>query len=173
MTMTIEEYPTIYDALAAGDPDAVRRFAPRVASLAAEARKSRALAPKPLAATPAAPASRASSAEGAAASSSPTPVSRYPNVVAVAAPPRPPSRAATVAEIHLAGVNATRKSCKLPPLSVAELASEYADLNRLPPARTKLSRREGRRIAANLEAARQGNPTTRSAIDEMWSGFAS
>jgi hypothetical protein len=46
------------------------------------------------------------------------------------------SRSASVASIHLAGINAGRKKSGFPPLAASELALEFADLDRLP-VRTK------------------------------------
>jgi hypothetical protein len=77
------------------------------------------------------------------------------------------SRAAQVAEIHLAGINMSRKRCGLAPLTAAELAPEFADLDRQP-ANPKVNRRD----AGNAIAARQGAPSTQSSIDEMWAGIA-
>jgi len=78
-----------------------------------------------------------------------------------------PSRASEVAEIHLAGVNESRKRCGLAPLTAAELAGEFADLDRLPQTPTKRSRRD----AGNFAAARSGGPVDQAAIDSMWSGI--
>jgi hypothetical protein len=46
------------------------------------------------------------------------------------------SRAAQVAEVHLAGINASRKKCGLALLTASELAREFADVDR-PPVRAK------------------------------------
>jgi hypothetical protein len=43
------------------------------------------------------------------------------------------SRAGQVAQIHLAGINASRKRCGLAPHAAAELTREFADLDRSPP----------------------------------------
>lgn len=59
-----------------------------------------------------------------------------------------PSRAAQVAEIHLASINISRKRCGLAPLDAATLALEYADLDRQP-ANTKV----GHRAAGNVDKA--------------------
>jgi hypothetical protein len=160
--MSIEAYATIYHALAAGEPDAltVFRIPPRIAAMAAEARKVRAVvAPKPLAAvTPRrAPSASAFSSSPAA----PPPVSSS-SVRNIPVPVHPnhaesdrASRAARVAEIYLAGINTSRKQCGLAPLDAATLAREFADVDRLPP-RTKV-----RPLAASADPA----------ADAMWSGI--
>ena len=91
-----------------------------------------------------------------------------PASVAVAPPPRP-SRAASVAEIHLASINASRKHCGLAPLTATELAHEFADIERTPP---RTAPPQTRRDAANLVAARQGAPTSSAEIDAMWTSIA-
>jgi hypothetical protein len=68
------------------------------------------------------------------------------------------SRAAQVAKIHLGPINESRKRAGLGPLALAELAKEFADVDREPP-RTKVNRRD----AANMMAARQGVPMTQAA----------
>ena len=40
---------------------------------------------------------------------------------------------ATVASIHLTGINESRKKCGLPALSLVEVEREFADLDRSPP----------------------------------------
>jgi hypothetical protein len=140
----------LYAALAASDPETVRRFAPGVATLAAAARKQRASSPPPPATSaPRAPASIAASAS------------------APAAAPRP-SRAAEIAAVHLAGVNESRKRAGLAPASAAELEREFADIDPLPPPRTKLTRRE----AGNIAARQMGAPADQAGIDAMWSGIS-
>ena len=140
-----------YAALAAGDPLALAacHIPPRIVARAAAARKARASLPSPAARAPQAPASIAAPAPAAA--------------------PRP-SRAALVAEAHLAAINASRKKCGLAPLSASELATEFAELDRLPTNTT--TKKSARRAAANAMAERQGLPTDQSAIDTVWTGIA-
>jgi hypothetical protein len=88
-----------------------------------------------------------------------------PSPAGDAAPPQL-SRAAQAAEIHLAGVNASRKRCGLAPFSEAELAHEFEELDLLPPARAKVTRRD----AGNLAAQRLGAPSSAQEIETMWSG---
>ena len=83
---------------------------------------------------------------------------------APAAPPRP-SRAALVAEAHIDGINASRKKCGLAPLSASELATEFAELDRLPTNTTT-------KKSARRAAARQGLPTDQASIDALWSASA-
>jgi hypothetical protein len=64
--------------------------------------------------------------------------------------------AASVAEIHLAPINASRKKCGLPALTAAEVELEFADVNRFP-ARTKA-------------VATRTTPNT-GAADSMWGGI--
>ena len=146
--MSLEE---TYARLAAGDPGAVGNFfgrqSPRLAALAAAARKVRAAAPQ-VASAPRAPASIAASA------------------IAPAAAPRP-SRAAEIAEIHSAGINESRRRCGLPPVDAATLATEFSDVDRLPAARSKLTRRE----AGNLAARQLGAPVDQTSIDSIWTGI--
>jgi hypothetical protein len=145
----IEETYSFYAALAAGDPHALasRRIPPRIAKLAAQVRterlaralaapKSVALAPAPvaLAALPFPPFSR----------NTPVPAS-LENASA--------SRAAQVAEVHLAGINASRKKSGLAPVTAAEVAREFADVDRLP------SRAKGGRLPMG---------TNQAATDSMW-----
>jgi hypothetical protein len=89
-----------------------------------------------------------------------------PSPAGDAAPPQP-SRAAQAAEIHLAGVNASRKRCGLAPFSEAELAHEFAELDQLPPARARVTRRD----AGNLAAQRLGAPSSSQEIKSMWDGI--
>jgi pyruvate dehydrogenase E2 component (dihydrolipoamide acetyltransferase) len=140
-----------YAALAAGDPLALAacHIPPRIVARAAAARKARASLPSPAARAPQAPASIAAPAPAAA--------------------PRP-SRAALVAEAHLAAINASRKKCGLAPLSASELATEFAELDRLPTNTT--TKKSARRAAANAMAARQGLPTDQAAIDSRWAASA-
>jgi hypothetical protein len=140
-----------YVRLARGDPDTVGRLvarqSPHVAALAAAARKARAAAPSP---APSAPRGQASIAASASAP---------------AAAPRP-SRAAQHAEIHLAGVNDGRKRAGLALLTAAELATEFADLDRSPQARSKLTRREaGNAMAQRLGGAPDGSSGDRRHVD--------
>ena len=79
-----------------------------------------------------------------------------------------PSRAAQVAEIHLAGINSSREQCGLAPLTAAEVAHAFGDLDRTTAASSGMTRR----ARGNAIAARQRAPTAQAAIDEMWSGFA-
>jgi hypothetical protein len=72
------------------------------------------------------------------------------------------SRAAQVAQIHLNGINESRRRCGLDPLDVATLEHEFADVNQSPPARTKLTRRD----AGNLAA-----PSSAQEITSMWDGI--
>jgi hypothetical protein len=136
-----------YKRLAAGDSAEIGRLvarqSPRIAALAAAARKQRASSPPSLATSaPRAPAS-------------------------IAAAPRP-SRAAEIAAVHLAGVNESRKRAGLAPASAAELEREFADIDQLPPPRTKLTRRE----AGNIAARQMGAPADQAGIDAMWSGIS-
>jgi hypothetical protein len=157
--MNLEGYPTIYHALAAGDPDAVRRFAPRVAALAAEARKASASTAR----APSSPRSTTAATPALRSISPPGNIDMTSQLASAGA-----SRAAQAAEIHLGPINASRKRCGLPPLTASELASEFADLDRMPAPAAKTSRRE----AANMRVSRRGGPTTQAAIDAMWSGIA-
>jgi hypothetical protein len=140
----------LYAALASGDPDAVRQFAPRVATLAEAARKQRASAPSPAASVPRAPASIAAS---------------------VRAPAAPcPSRAAQVAEIHRDSINASRAKCGLAPLTSAELEREFVDVDREPTNTT--TKKSARRAAANDMMRRQGLSTDQGSIDSIWAASA-
>jgi hypothetical protein len=139
-----------YRALASGDPGMVRKFAPRVAAQAAAARKARASLPSPAARAPQAHAFIAAPA------------------IATAPPAPRPSRAAQYAEVHLAGVNDSRKRAGLAPASAEELEREFADIDQLPPPRTKLTRRE----AGNIAARQMGAPADQAGIDAMWSGIS-
>jgi hypothetical protein len=129
-----------YAMLAAGDPQTLAscRISPRIAAIAETARKQRASVPSPATSAPRAPAA------------------------IIAAAPRP-SRAAAIAEIHGVAINASRKRAGLQPLSVTELEHEFSEVDRLPPSRTKISRRD----AANMMARRQGVPTTQAGVDAM------
>jgi hypothetical protein len=138
----------LHAALAAGDPSALAAccIPPRIAALAAAARKQR---PSTLPSSGAT--SRAPATSGALPSSHFRNTSMTPSL-AQAAPQV--SRAGQVAEIHLAGINASRKRCGLAPLTGAELTREFADLDRSPPRATV------------------GSPRTNtSAADAMWSGI--
>jgi hypothetical protein len=148
--MSLEKYPTVYHALVDGDPQTLAecRISPRIAARAAAARKTRAPVPSP------AP----SAARGAASIAA----------SAIAAPR--PSRAAQHAGIHLSGINESRRRCGLPPLSASELATEFAELDRLPTNTT--TKKSARRAAANAMAARQGLPTDQAAIDSRWAASA-
>jgi hypothetical protein len=66
------------------------------------------------------------------------------------------SRSASVASIHLAGINASRKKSGLAPLALVEAEREFADVNRSP-SRTKSATR---RTFSNAGAA-----------GSMWSGI--
>jgi hypothetical protein len=83
------------------------------------------------------------------------------------AAPRP-SRATEVAEVYLSSINASRKRCGTPPLTLAELTHEFAHLDRTPAPSSGMTRP----ARGNAIAARQDAPTTQAAIDDMWSGFA-
>jgi hypothetical protein len=178
----------LYAQLAAGDPDAVKRFAPRVAAMAAAAGKQRASAPL-------------ASSRAPAANSGALPSSHFRNTsmtisLARAAPQA--SRAGQVAEIHLAGINASRKRCGLAPLTASELAREFADVDRVP-FRTKgvvpgtspnqaadamwsgivgklnaslPSRRPSVGSSGERAAAAGCRRSTQGAIDSMWAGIA-
>jgi hypothetical protein len=141
----MSQYPSIYHALGAGDPQTLAALGipPRIAALAAAARKVRAAAPQV-----------ASAARGAASIAA--------SAIAPAAAPLP-SRAALAAEIHGVAINASRTRAGLQPLSVTELEHEFAEVDRLPASRTKISRRD----AANMMARRQGVPTTQAGVDAM------
>jgi hypothetical protein len=76
-------------------------------------------------------------------------------------------RALSVASVHLGPINDSRRRAGLAPLTAADLAQEFADLDRLPP-RTKVNRRD----AANLAAWRQGIPTTQAGVDAMHAEMA-
>jgi hypothetical protein len=78
-----------------------------------------------------------------------------------------PSRAASIAEIYLDPINASRKRAGLEPLAACELAHEFADVDSLPARTRKLSRRG----AGNLAVLRSGGPTDQAGIDAMWSGI--
>ena len=139
---------SVYRSLAAGEPEAVQRFAPRVAGLAAAARQRR------------------------LAAAAPTPT-RAP---AIAAPPRPaatrpsaPAPRPSLADLHGAGINETRRRAGLAPLTSAELELEFADVDREPP-RT-MTKAAARRAAANAMAARQGLRTDQAGIDDMHAGI--
>jgi hypothetical protein len=103
-----------------------------------------------------------------ATAQSSVPPSRFQSHQNNCAPAPQASRAAQVAEIHLAGINASRQRCGLPPLAASELAREYADLDRLPAPTKKVSRRD----AGNLAVLRSGGPTDQAGLDAMWSGIA-
>ena len=133
----------LYAQLAAGDPDTVKRFAPRVAAMVAAAGKQRASAPLA--------SSRAPATSGALPSSHPRNTSMTTSL-AQAAPQA--SRAGQVAEIHLAGINVSRRRVGLAQLTAAELTSEFADLDRSPPRAKVISPR-----------------TNTSAADTMWGGI--
>jgi hypothetical protein len=140
----------LYAALANGDPQALARcrIAPGVAALALAARKKR------LTSAPTSPkASAPPRAPASVTSARPTTA------------PRP-----SLAEIHLAGVNASRTRCGLEPLSMAELEREFADVDREPP--HTMTKAAARRAAANAMAARQGLSTNQTAIDHAWSESA-
>ena len=142
----------MYAALVAGDPQALAscRISPRIAAIAETARKQRGSAPSLATSAPRSPAAIAASAR------------------APASAPRP-SRALSVASIHLDSINDSRKRAGLQPLSVTELEHEFADLDRSPQARSKLTRRE----AGNAMAQRLGGaPTDQAGIDGMWTGIA-
>jgi hypothetical protein len=141
----------VYRDLAAGDPEAVQRFAPRVASLAAEARRKRlAAAPAPV---------RASIPARAQTTAAPAvPVTRL-------------SRAAQAADLHGPGINETRRRAGLAPLTSDELELEFADADREPP--HTMTKAAARRAAANAMAARQGLRTDQAGIDAMWAAAAS
>jgi hypothetical protein len=147
----------VYRALADGDPEAVQRFAPRVASLAAAARKARASAlPSPAPRAPQAPLPAASTGSRRlpASSAAPARIDR-------------PSRAAEVAAVHGDAINASRKRAGLPPLSAAELEREFVEVDQLPPARGKVSRRD----RGNAMAAQMGVPALQQGIDDMHAGI--
>jgi hypothetical protein len=132
-----------YRALASGDPDAVRQFAPRVATLAEAARKQRASAPSPAASAPRAPASIVAS------------TAAIPRPTATRAPA--PSRSAQVAAVHLSGINESRRRCGLAPLTLAEFSLEFAEIDQLPPHRSKGAART------------PPPPASQAAIDDRWS----
>lgn len=165
MNVKVEYLPdtaAMYEALAAGEDDALAFFAPRMREAAGAARKARAAgfnnlsasrpgASAPLAATVATPALH------------PSPLRNMSMIASVEnAAPRS-SRAAQVAEIHLAGINASRTRCGLAPLSSADVAQEFAGLDRLPQRAKTATRRD----AGNLMALRQGVPISQAGIDEM------
>jgi hypothetical protein len=130
----------LYAQLAAGDPDTVKRFAPRVAAMAAAAGKQRASAPLA--------SSRAPATSGALPSSHSRNTSMTTSLPQ-AAPQA--SRAAQAAEIHRASINASRRRVGLAQLTAAEVTREFADLDRLPP------------------RAKVGSPRTNTnAADSMW-----
>ena len=137
---------SVYRSLAAGEPEAVQRFAPRVAGLAAAARQRR------LAAATRAPAIAAP----------PRPAATRPSAPA----PRP-----SLADLHGPGINETRRRAGLAPLTSAELEREFADADREPP--HTMTKKEARRAAANEMAARQGLRTDQAGIDAMWAAAAS
>jgi hypothetical protein len=51
------------------------------------------------------------------------------------------TRAAQIAEIHLGPINASRKKCGLPALSLVEAESEFSDVNHSPPRTKGVARR--------------------------------
>ena len=141
---------SVYRALAAGDPEAVQRFAPRVAALAAAERRKR-LAAAPTSVRVSTPARAQTTAAPA------VPVTRL-------------SRAAQAADLHGPGINETRRRAGLAPLTSAELEREFADVDR-EPMRT-MTKKSARRAAANAMAARQGLRTDQATIDIMWSDIS-
>jgi hypothetical protein len=64
------------------------------------------------------------------------------------------SRAAKAAAVHIRPINESRRKCGLAPLTLAEVASQFADLDR-PAPRASVA------------------PTTAGAADEMWGGIVS
>ena len=116
------------------------------------------------------PPSRPSSRDTAPARAAPpSPPIRNMIMIETAAQAAPrPSRAAEVAEIHLAGINLSRKRAGLAPLTSAELAHEFADVDRTPARSSGMTHR----ARGNAIAARQGTPTTQGAIDDMWADIA-
>ena len=165
MNVKVEYLPdtaAMYEALAAGEDDALAFFAPRMREAAGAARKARAAgfnnlsasrpgASAPLAGTVATPALH------------PSPLRNMSMIASVEnAAPRS-SRAAQVAEIHRDAINASRERCGLAPLSAADVAQEFADLDRLPQRAKTATRRD----AGNLMALRQGVPVSQGRIDEM------
>jgi hypothetical protein len=154
-----EAYPSIYAALAAGDPAALTSFgldrtAPHIVALAAAARRER-LAPKVAAQKP---------STCITSSTIRNTSMTYP--ARDAAPPQP-SRGARSAEVFLGPINMSRMRAGLEPLAAADLAHEFSDIDRLPPERAKLSRHD----AGNLAAQRMGAPTSAQDIDAMWGGI--
>lgn len=109
------------------------------------ARPARLLSPVSVSETKSSPAQLSALASGAARALSSLPEG-IPSMPASVATPRP-SRAAQVAEVHLSSINESRKRCGLAPLSAAELAHEFSDLDRTPP---PTAPRQTRRDAANL-----------------------
>jgi hypothetical protein len=137
----------IYADLASGDPQALARcrISPRIAALAAEARKK-----------------RLADVTRAGAAARPTTAVR---------PPEPPAPARpSLADLHGPGINETRRRAGLAPLTSAELEHEFADADREPP--HTMTKTAARRAAANAMATRQGAPTDQAAIDSMWSALA-
>jgi hypothetical protein len=139
----------LHTALANGDPQALAscKIAPSIAKMAAQARTER------LARAPAAPKSVAPTPVALAALPS-LPFSRNTPVPA-SLENASASRAAQVAEVHLAAINASRKKCGLALLTASELAREFADLDRPPPRATV------------------GSPRTnpQAAVGSMWGGI--
>jgi hypothetical protein len=77
-----------------------------------------------------------------------------------------PSRALQVAEIHLASINASRKRCGgLAPLTAAQLADEFANLDQVP-----ASNRKASLARANLRAS-PSNATAQTAADSIWNAI--
>jgi hypothetical protein len=140
---------SVYRSLAGGDPEAVQRFAPRVAGLAAAARQRRLAAAAP---TP---------TRAPAIAATPRPAATRPSAPA----PRP-----SLAEIHGAGINETRRRAGLAPLTSAELERELGDADCEPTNTT--TKKSARRAAANAMAARQGLSTDQATIDSIWAASA-
>jgi hypothetical protein len=137
----------IYADLASGDPQALARcrISPRIAALAAEARKK-----------------RLADVTRAGAAARPTTAVR---------PPEPPEPARpSLADIHGPSINESRKRAGLAPLTSAELELEFADVDREPP--HTMTKAAARRAAANAMAARQGLKTDQAAIDSIWAAAA-
>ena len=78
-----------------------------------------------------------------------------------------PSRAAEIAEIHLASINESRKRCGMPLLTLAELTHEFADLDE-----SLHALRPGKIVETLRTSSRRGR-ASRSARTSMQCGRAS
>jgi hypothetical protein len=121
--------------------------------------------PKPSLAS--APASRPAHAATAIPRVPPSPPIRTTPVTETLVHAAPqPSRAAEAAAVHLGPINVSRKNCGLEPLTAAQLADEFADLDRAPAP----SNRKSSLARANLRAS-PSNATAQTAADSIWTAI--